>query len=101
MGLANNEILKGAVDALTAILNGINNIINALSGGNGLIKSVLSLGAVIGSLALGRTLLDSLLGSVGATLGKGLLSEGVKQGIFKEATATGLTAGKIMGSGVS
>lgn len=44
MGLANNEFIKGAVDVLTFLLNTLNSIIDTVSGGNGVIKSLVSLG---------------------------------------------------------
>jgi hypothetical protein len=69
MGLSNNAIIKGAVDLLTGILTSINNIINAISGGSGLIKSILSLGAAMGALAVGKALLGKILGGIGTSLG--------------------------------
>lgn len=44
MGLANNEFIKGVVDVLTFLLNTLNSIIDTISGGNGVIKSLTSLG---------------------------------------------------------
>lgn len=44
MGLANNEFIKGAIDVLTGLLNILNSIIDTVSGGNGVIKSLVSLG---------------------------------------------------------
>lgn len=43
MGLANNEFIKGVVDVLTFLLNTLNSIIDTISGGNGVIKSLTSL----------------------------------------------------------
>ena len=63
MGLSNNEILKGAVDTLTMIITGINKITDAISGGNGLVKSIVSLATVLGALKLGKSLLGGALGS--------------------------------------
>ena len=62
MGLSNNEILKGAVDFLTFVIDKINKLTDALSGGNGLIKSVVSLITVINALKLGKNLLGSAFG---------------------------------------
>ena len=53
MGLANNEILKTGVDILTSILSTINDIISAVSGGNGLVKAITSLGASFLTLRTG------------------------------------------------
>jgi hypothetical protein len=62
MGLANNEIIKLGVDLLTGLLETINNITSALSGGNGLVKSIISLVTVIGALKGGKSLFDNLFG---------------------------------------
>lgn len=63
MGLTNNVIIKGAVDSLTFLLTAINKLIDGLSGGHGLIKSVMTLGAVWGGLKLGGNLMDKVLAS--------------------------------------
>ena len=55
MGLSNNEILKGAVDLLTSFLTTVNNLIDTLSGGNGLVKSILSLTSAILGIKAGKT----------------------------------------------
>lgn len=44
MGIANSDILKGIIGTLTDILGVINKVINAISGGNGLVKSIASIG---------------------------------------------------------
>lgn len=61
MGLANNEIIGVIVETLTDVLDIINKIIDGISGGNGLIKSVLTLLAVVGGLKLGGSIFDALL----------------------------------------
>lgn len=63
MGLTNNVIIKGAVDTLTFLLTAVNKLIDGLSGGQGLIKSVMTLGAVWGGLKLGGNLVDKALAS--------------------------------------
>lgn len=63
MGLTNNVIIKGAVDTLTVLLTAVNKLIDGLSGGHGLIKSVMTLGAVWGGLKLGGSLVDKALAS--------------------------------------
>lgn len=63
MGLTNNVIIKGAVDSLTFLLTAVNRLIDGLSGGHGLIKSVMTLGAVWGGLKLGGNLVDKALAS--------------------------------------
>jgi predicted secreted Zn-dependent protease len=50
MGIANNEVLKGAVDFLTKMVEGINSATQAISGGNGLLKSVISLTTAIAGI---------------------------------------------------
>lgn len=69
MGLANNEILKGAVDVLTGLLNVVNKLTEGLSGGNGLAKSIISLMTVIGALKGGGALLNKGMGVIGESLG--------------------------------
>ena len=63
MGLTNNVIIKGAVDSLTFLLTAVNKLIDGLSGGQGLIKSVMTLGAVWGGLKLGGGIMDKALAS--------------------------------------
>lgn len=63
MGLTNNVIIKGAVDTLTILLTAVNKLIDGLSGGQGLIKSVMTLGAVWGGIKLGGNLVDKVLAS--------------------------------------
>ncbi len=63
MGLTNNVIIKGAVDSLTFLLTAVNKLIDGISGGHGLIKSVMTLGAVWGGLKLGGNLVDKALAS--------------------------------------
>lgn len=63
MGLTNNVIIKGAVDTLTVLLTAVNKLIDGLSGGHGLIKSIMTLGAVWGGLKLGGNLVDKALAS--------------------------------------
>lgn len=61
MGLANNEIIGAAVTLLTGLLTAINGIINGISGGNGLIKSVVTLGAAFAGLKAGGAIIDKIL----------------------------------------
>ena len=71
MGLANQEILKGAVDLLSGLLSTINQIISALSGGNGTVKTFLTLLTSISALKLGSA-------SFGKALRSKLVGEFVK-----------------------
>ena len=59
MGLMNSDILKVAVDFGREFLDTVNRIINAVSGGNGLIKSIITLGATFGGLTSARTFLSA------------------------------------------
>ena len=61
MGLANNEIIGAAVTLLTGLLTAINEIIDGISGGNGLIKSVVTLGAAFAGLKAGGAIIDKIL----------------------------------------
>lgn len=64
MNLANNEIIKAAVDTLSFFLTTINNIIEAVSGGNGLAKSFLSLATAIAGLKIGKTIFNSVFSKI-------------------------------------
>lgn len=63
MGLSNNEIIGGVVTVLTEMLKAVNGLIDGLSGGSGLVKSVLSLGAAFVGLKAGGAILDKILKS--------------------------------------
>lgn len=69
MGLANNEILKGGIDLLTGIIEGINKATEALSGGNGLIKSVTSLAVAFAGIKMAKGLFTNMFGKMGAMSG--------------------------------
>ena len=93
MGLANDEAIKFAVDGLTNILTLINNIIDGISGGNGLVKSITSIGMAVGAFKIGKSLLGE--GGIGAKFrtffGKG--SE-------KDAEKAGKTFAQNVGDGI-
>lgn len=93
MGLANNEFIKGAIDVLTGLLNTINSVIDGISGGNGLAKSVLSLGFAFSAFKLGKNFLGQ--SGIGAklrmTLGKGT---------GKDAQVAGETVAQNLGTGI-
>ena len=100
MGLANNEIIKLGVDLLTGLLETINNVTSALSGGNGLVKSIISLVTVIGALKGGKSLFDNLFGGTAKQIGEIDLGDGKKGAIVlgrnlsKQAVVEGQKAGK-------
>lgn len=87
MGLTNNEILKGAVDLLADMIEGVNKLTNFISGGNGLTKSIISLGVAIGGLTMGKQVVNGLFGAklgktgVGQFLGFGSKDEAGQIGI--------------------
>lgn len=91
MGLANNEFIKGAIDVLTGLLNTINSIIDGISGGNGLAKSVLSLGFAFSAFKLGK----NFLGQIGAKLRMALGT-----GTEKDAQVAGKTVAQNLGAGI-
>ena len=65
MSIANNQIIKGAVGGLTSVLDTVNNLINTLSGGNGIVKSFLSLFTAFAGLKIGGRVVNSLVGALG------------------------------------
>ena len=58
MAIADNDLIKGAVDALTGLLN----LINKLTGNSGIAK----IGVAFAGLKLGKSLFNKLLGNIGA-----------------------------------
>ena len=65
MGLANNEIIKGAVDMLTMLLTAVNKVTQFISGDNGLLKSIVSLVMVIGTLKAGSMGINKIFDTSG------------------------------------
>ena len=81
MAIADNNLIKGAVDALTGLLN----LINKLTGNSGIAK----IGVTFAGLKLGESLFNKLLSDVGSTFmskgdeaGKGF-SSGFNKGVSK------------------
>ena len=73
MGLANNEILKAGIDILTKFLETVNKLTDGISGGNGLVKSVVNLGVTIAGLKGAGAVLNGIMASMGsAAAGTGL-----------------------------
>ena len=93
MGLANNEFIKGAIDVLTGLLNTINSIIDGISGGNGLAKSVLSLGFAFSAFKLGKNFLGQ--SGIGAKFRMAL-----GKGTEKDAQVAGETVAQNLGTGI-
>lgn len=93
MGLANNEVIKVVTDFLTGLLNIINSIIDGISGGNGLAKSVLSLTAAFTTFKIGK----SILGKSGIT---SILKVAFGKGTEKDAKVAGQGIAKNIGIGI-
>lgn len=85
MGLANNSVIKTVVDLLTDLLNVINKISSGVSGNNGILKSLVDIGILMGGLKLGKAAFSGFFGwlqgkgkiegkKTGENLSKGLLS---------------------------
>lgn len=81
MAIADNDLIKGAVDALTGLLN----LINKLTGNSGIAK----IGVAFAGLKLGKSLFNKLLSGIGSTFmnkgdeaGKGF-SSGFNKGVSK------------------
>ena len=58
MNLANSDALKLGVDLLTGLLNAVNGLTQALSGGNGLSKSMVSFMALFAAFKGGKSILQ-------------------------------------------
>ena len=65
MGIANNGMIKLAVDGITKLLGGVNSLIDGLSLGSGTIKSFLSLFTAFTGLKASGKILNSLIGGLG------------------------------------
>lgn len=87
MGLANSDLIKGAVDMLTALLTGINNLADSLGPVGGTITRFLA--AFLG-FKIGKNVFNNLFSSFTSTF--------VKMGTFFENE--GQKAGKELGKGV-
>ena len=82
MGIANNGMIKGAVDGITGFLGTINNLIDTLSLGSGTLKSFLSLFMAFTGLKAAGKIINGLVGGLGGLLdpqssfGKGFFGGG-------------------------
>jgi len=63
MSVSNSEIVKGFVDLLTGLLSGFNKVTAAISGGNGLLKSITTVTLAVGGLKLGKQLFSGIFGN--------------------------------------
>ena len=65
MGIANNGMIKFAVDGITKLLSGVNSLIDTFSLGSGTIKSFLSLFTAFTGLKASGKIMNSLIGGLG------------------------------------
>lgn len=93
MGLANSEIIKGVIDFLTKVLNTINEITEALSGSNGLIRSVFNALTLLAGLSLGKRVLTGTGGFIGS-----ILTGGAAGGILGSKMSTSKTMSWLLGA---
>ena len=87
MGIANNQIIKAAIDGLTLLLKGVNELTKALSGGengSGFLKSVINTGALIIGIKGARAVLNGFFAF-----------------ILNTSKTAGVTAGANIGAGIS
>lgn len=83
MGIANNGMIKMAVDGLTGFLNITNKIIDTLSLGSGALKSFLSIFAAFTGLKMAGRGANALIGGLGGLVDpKSSVKEGLKTGLF-------------------
>ena len=87
MSIANNTFVKGAVDGVTLVLDTVNELINTLSGGNGVVKSFLSLFTAFTGLKVAGRVINGLIGGLG-----GMLDPATKGGFGAGARAGALGA---------
>lgn len=82
MGIANSDLVKGFIDFGSKLLETINNVIDKLSGGNGLAKSILSVAAAFGVFKMGGMAVRGILNNVGVALGtRAVGSAGIGAGL--------------------
>lgn len=88
MSIANNTFVKGAVDGITLVLDTVNKLIDTLSGGNGVIKSFLSIFTAFTGLKIAGRAINGLIGGLG-----GMLDPSAKGGFGKGMRTGALGAG--------
>ena len=94
MGIADNKAIKVFIDGLTGIIEGLNKMLNLLSGGNGIIKSVASLGLVFAGLKIAKTAFNAMFVSMGQAFYAGgvmagqQLELGINASVAKAAATT-------------
>ena len=104
MGIANSDLVKGVIDFGSKLLETLNNIIDKLSGGNGLAKSILSVATAFGVFKIGGMAVRGILNNIGVALGtKSVGTVGIGAGLsnikqnFKTLPSLMPTIGKFNG----
>ena len=94
MGIADNKAIKVFIDGLTGIIEGLNKMLNLLSGGNGIIKSIASLGLVFASFKIAKSAFNAMFVSMGQAFYAGgvmagqQLELGINASVAKAAATT-------------
>lgn len=92
MGLANNQIVKGVIDAIRMFIKAVADLTDMLSFGSGFLKSFWNLGALIGGIKLARGVFTGFFGWLtksGKEAGQGVgaaLHKGISNGVDKAKT---------------
>ena len=68
MGITNDKLVKGAVDFATGFITQINKLVDGISGKNGLVQSITSLGIAFTGLKLGGKVINALMGGLGGLI---------------------------------
>ena len=93
MNLANSDALKLGVDLLTGLLNAVNGLTQALSGGNGLSKSMVSFMTLFAAFKGGKSILQKggqkLFGVDVFNESEGLIRQALSKMTGKDLTQTG------------
>jgi len=76
LGLANNEVIKGAINLFTGLINTVSKLIDTLSLGSSWIKTFLTGFLAIGTFKVGKTLTTKMFAGMGALM----RGEGAKAG---------------------
>ena len=98
MGIANSDLVKSGIDILTKLLSTINDIISAISGNNGLIKSIVSIGASFLALRGGAKLFKG--GFIGSIFGASKEKD-AKDQVKKTGIEIGKELGNSIGEGIN
>ena len=84
MGIANNGMIKGAVDGITSLLTGVNKLIDTFSLGIAPVKSLLSLLMAFTGLKAAGRIANSMIGGLGGLLDpQSSFGKGFKSGFVK------------------